>query len=82
MMGKKSTDRTQQTSANQEHQEDWRKTQENHVAKTTKTSTAQEFAGPSQWCCDFVRNTMRPMGWKARIGKGKRKGSWKCPPGS
>ena len=48
----------------------------------TKTSTAQEFAGPSQWCCDFVRNTMRPMGWKARIGKGKRKGSWKCPPGS
>ena len=22
------------------------------------------------------------MGWKARIGKGKRKGSWKCPPGS
>jgi hypothetical protein len=55
-----------------------RKTGEKHK----KISTAQEFAGPSQWWCDFVRNTMRPMGWKPRIGKGKRKGSWKCPPES
>ena len=53
-----------------------RKTGEKHertmLLKLPKLAL-QEFAWPSQWCCDFVRNTTRSMGWTPRIGKGKRK---------